>query len=387
MSKVIKYTVNFHITHDCNMRCSYCYAGDKVKASMSQSTIEASIDFVVGEVQRKKANKLVIAFLGGEPLMEKQQLFHIHDTFKKRLGDEVKIVGQLSTNGLLLTDSLMKELTERNIMVSLSLDGTPETMQKQRPTIGNSDYSKIMQRTIKSVLKYNPFTNAFCVVTPESSKELYDNITWIYDQGLHFINCTLDYSAQWTYQDFEVLATEYEKLSKWYEERCNNVEHFYLSSFDERIQTHTKKPVACGNKCSIGNNQISIAPNGDIYPCMQFVKPAHQADKSVQLGKVKGGVVASKLLQLQSDIIKDKPECSGCKLKDRCSTWCSCINYSSTKSVSKASPVACHHEKMLIPIVDKMSAKLWKEKNQLFIQKHYNPLYSFVAQAMTTYKG
>jgi len=69
-------------------------------------------------------------------------------------------------------------------------------------------------------------------------------------------------------------------------------------------------------------------------------------------------------------------------LKDRCSTWCSCINYASTRSVSKASPVACYHEKMLIPLVDEMSNQLWKEKNQLFIQKHYNPLYSFVAQAL-----
>ncbi|WP_298517394.1 radical SAM protein [uncultured Kordia sp.] len=386
MSTSIKYTANFHITHDCNMRCGYCYAGEKTKTSMTQATLKQSINFVVEEVQRKKATKLVIAFLGGEPLMEKQKLFYVHDECKRRLGEEVNVVGQLSTNGLLLTESLMKDLTDRNIMVSLSLDGTPETMQKQRPTIGNSDYSKIMDRTIKNVLKHNPFTNAFCVVTPASSKNLYENITWIYDQGLRFINCTLDYSAEWTYQDFEILATEYEKLTKWYEEKCNNVEHFYLSCFDERIQTHTKKPAACANKCSIGNNQISIAPNGDIYPCMQFVKPAHEADERMQLGTVKEGFVSAKLNQFRADVIKDKPECSGCKLKERCSTWCSCINYSSTKSVSKASPVACHHEKMLIPIVDKMSAKLWREKNQLFIQKHYNPLYSFVAQAMTNYK-
>ena len=116
---------------------------------------------------------------------------------------------------------------------------------------------------------------------------------------------------------------------------------------------------------------------------MQFVKPSHEADVSVQLGNTQAGLNAQAVTKLQSAIIKDKPECAGCALKDRCSTWCSCINYASTRSVSKASPVACFHEKMLIPIVDEMSNQLWKEKNQLFIQKHYNPLYSFVAQALS----
>lgn len=155
-----------------------------------------------------------------------------------------------------------------------------------------------------------------------------------------------------------------------------------MSCFDERIQTRTKPPVGCGGKCAIGSNQISIAPNGTLFPCIQFVKPVHEADLSVLLGDTQDGLNTSAVTQLQSDIIRDKPECAGCALKDRCSTWCSCINYASTKSVTKASPVACYHEKMLIPIVDEMSNQLWKERNPLFIQKHYNPLYSFVAQAL-----
>ena len=378
-----KYTANFHLTHNCNMRCGYCYAGEKTKESMTDEVIEQSIEFVIQEVQGSQANKLILAFLGGEPLMEKKKLFYIQDEFKRRLGKEVKVVAQLSTNGLLLTDSLMRELTARSILISLSLDGTPATMTQQRPTINNKDSSKQINRAIQSVLKHNPFTNAFCVITPQSARNAFENITWIYEQGMRFINTTLDYTAIWTHQDFEELAREYKKLTKWYVQKCNNVEHFYLSCFDERIQTRTKKPVACDGKCSTGTNQISIAPNGTLYPCMQFVKPSHEADVKVQLGNTQEGLNAQAVMQLQSAIIKDKPECAGCALKDRCSTWCSCINYASTRSVSQASPVACYHEKMLIPIVDEMSNQLWKEKNQLFIQKHYNPLYSFVAQALS----
>jgi len=377
-----RYTANFHLTHNCNMRCGYCYAGEKLNASMDEAVIAQSIDFVVQQVEQRNANKLVLAFLGGEPLMEIEKLFSIQDEFRKRLNDDIQIVAQLSTNGLLLTDQLMAELTKREILISLSLDGTPETMQRQRPTLGNSDYSRTMDKVISNVLRHNPFTNAFCVITPESAGDVFENVTWIYDRGIRFINTTLDYSAEWTHENFKELEREYKKLAKWYEQKANAIEHFYLSCFDERIQSRTKEPVDCSRKCSIGNNQISISPEGVLYPCMQFVKPKHEADSSIKLGDLTSGLDKNAVTQMQSDIIKDKPECNGCVLKDRCSTWCSCINYASTKTVSKASPVACYHEQTLIPIVDAMSNKLWKERNQLFIQKHYNPLYSFVAQAM-----
>ena len=42
-----KYTANFHLTHNCNMRCGYCYAGEKTKESMTDEVIEQSIEFVL----------------------------------------------------------------------------------------------------------------------------------------------------------------------------------------------------------------------------------------------------------------------------------------------------------------------------------------------------
>ena len=161
-----KYTVNFHITHQCNMRCSYCYAGDKLNVSMSDIVIADAINFIAKEVIEKKIDKLVVAFLGGEPLIMIDKIFSIQDELFKIIGSEVDVLCQLSTNCLLLNDELMYEITSRGILVSLSIDGTPETMQRQRPLVGNSDYSKLIDRAISSVLKHNPFTNAFCVVTP-----------------------------------------------------------------------------------------------------------------------------------------------------------------------------------------------------------------------------
>jgi MoaA/NifB/PqqE/SkfB family radical SAM enzyme len=63
-NSIVKYTANFHLTHNCNMRCGYCYAGEKTSESMTDEVIAESIDFVVRQVQEKKANKLIGSFLG-----------------------------------------------------------------------------------------------------------------------------------------------------------------------------------------------------------------------------------------------------------------------------------------------------------------------------------
>ena len=51
----------------------------------------------------------------------------------------------------------------------------------------------------------------------------------------------------------------------------------------------------------------------------------------------------------------------------------------STGSIEKASPIVCHHERLLMPIADKVANRLWKKRSQLFIHKHYNPLYPVIS--------
>ncbi len=382
--EIRRYTANFHITHKCNMNCSYCYAGEHINLSMSDEVITSAIRFLIAEVNKKNINKLVVSFLGGEPLLELDKIFYIQEQLLSKVSNCVSVHFQLSTNGLLLTEEVMNKLVLKNTMVSLSLDGNPETLKIQRPLAGNpeKDYSHLIQRAITAVLKHNPFSNAFCVITPSSAKNLFENITWIYNQGMRFINTTLDYSGAWTEKDFKILEEQYLLLASWYKNKCADIDHFYLSCFDERIQTRTKSPVGCNQKCSIGKFQVSISPEGIFYPCMQFVKPIHQADKKVQLGDLTHGINKTTTDELQEKIISEKPECSECQIKDRCSTWCSCINYASTRRVEKASPVACYHEKMLIPLVDQMAKELFDVKDLLFLHKQYNPFYSFVGQAL-----
>lgn len=60
------------LTHDCNLRCGYCYAGRKRAVSMSRKTAFRSIDFGLQQACREgkalgKMPEIQIGFLAGNP--------------------------------------------------------------------------------------------------------------------------------------------------------------------------------------------------------------------------------------------------------------------------------------------------------------------------------
>lgn len=44
-------TLTLCLTHQCNLRCRYCYAGRKYDVAMPSSTLERAIDIALAEVQ------------------------------------------------------------------------------------------------------------------------------------------------------------------------------------------------------------------------------------------------------------------------------------------------------------------------------------------------
>ena len=61
-----------HVSHDCNLRCKYCFAstgdfGTGHRMTMSFDTAKAAIDWVVAKSGKRR--NIEVDFFGGEPLM------------------------------------------------------------------------------------------------------------------------------------------------------------------------------------------------------------------------------------------------------------------------------------------------------------------------------
>ena len=145
-----------HVSHDCNLRCKYCFADEgayhSARETMSSETAKAAIDFLLKESGSRKV--LEVDFFGGEPLMNlgvvKETVYYAKAEAAKR---GKRFLFTTTTNGLLLDDDAIKFFNEEMENVVLSLDGRKEIHDAVRKTVnGKGSFDAVIGK-IKEFVK------------------------------------------------------------------------------------------------------------------------------------------------------------------------------------------------------------------------------------------
>ena len=139
----------FHMAHDCNLRCGYCFADTGAygggRSLMSLETGKKAIDLLIRLSKHRK--HIEIDFFGGEPLLNfevcKALADYGHSEAKKH-GKILKLT--LTTNGVLLTDEIIEWANSHEMDAVLSLDGRPEVHNRMRKfTDGKNSYQAVVE--------------------------------------------------------------------------------------------------------------------------------------------------------------------------------------------------------------------------------------------------
>ena len=148
-----------HISHDCNLRCKYCFAegGDFAQGRklMPFETAKNAIDFVT-EMSGSRVN-IEVDFFGGEPLMNFET---VKKTVEYARGIEKeknkRFRFTLTTNGVLLDNDVMDFLNKEMSNVVLSLDGRKSVNDKVRVRSANlGSYDRIVPKFQEFVKRRN----------------------------------------------------------------------------------------------------------------------------------------------------------------------------------------------------------------------------------------
>ena len=115
-----------HVSHDCNLRCKYCFAqtGDfgGSRMLMSPETGKKAMDFLI-ENSGDRVN-LEVDFFGGEPLMAWDTVVETVKyarSIEKQHGKNFRFT--ITTNGILLDDEKIDYINREMSNCVLSLDG------------------------------------------------------------------------------------------------------------------------------------------------------------------------------------------------------------------------------------------------------------------------
>lgn len=320
-----------------------------------------------------------VVFFGGEPLLCKDVIESTIDECEniQKISNSY-FHYKISTNGMLLDSKFLHYANNAGLAIHLSIDGIPDAHDLHRRDIaGNPSFEKVLEKA-KLLLQFQPYAAALVVISPETVKHYADSIEFLMQTGFKYLIVSLNYAGNWKNTDLAILKAEYKKLSRLYEQMSRKEKKFYFSPFEVKLSTHIKGKEAHCQRCVLGKNQVSIAPDGSIYPCIQFVGDG-VSNKSFAIGDVWNGIdqAAAEALYQSSQLTNQ--ECSCCALKDRCNHSCSCLNWQTTGAINSVSPIMCESEKILIPIVDEMGHKLYKSNAAIFIQKHYNAVFPLIS--------
>jgi uncharacterized protein len=264
------------------------------------------------------------------------------------------------------------------------LDGVKQSHNYFRKFRNGDGTFDLLQPTIDLLLKYQPYTKALITISPETLDYYAESFEYLINRGFKYVIASLNYSADWNDDDVLRLKKQYQEISKLYEQFTKEEIKFYFSPFEMKFASHIKQDNIECYQCHLGKRQISVAHNGDIYPCVQFVKDG-VSNTGFKIGDVYNGIDASRQEELYRESKQEDTVCNGCSYFNRCNNKCSCLNWQLTGLVNKISPKLCECERVLVPIVDSLGKKLFQNSRAMFIQKHYNSIYPILSMLEDMY--
>ncbi|MCD8376890.1 MAG: thioether cross-link-forming SCIFF peptide maturase [Oscillospiraceae bacterium] len=330
-----------HVSHDCNLRCRYCFAstgdfGTGRRVNMDPATARAAIDFVVARSGKRR--NIEVDFFGGEPLLAM-------DTVKATV-DYARSIEQkhdkrfrftITTNGMLLNGENIDYINREMSNCVLSLDGRPQVNDAMRPTAGGrGSYDTILpkfQRLVRSRTGDYYLRGTFTRENLDFSAD----VLHMAELGFSAISVEPAVGAPdspWAIreEDLPAVLEEYEKLAQALKDRPD-ICFFHFQVDLAQGPCVIKRLRGCGAGCEY----VAVTPEGDIYPCHQFV-----GNLDYRMGSVHDSSFdMARARQFAALNVYTRPECRDCWARFYCSGGCSASNLLVNGDVARPNQVGC----------------------------------------------
>ena len=266
----------FILTENCNLRCVYCFEKNTraVHQYMNEETAFKMIDFLFDNAIKANEKRVNITFFGGEPMLCTDLMISmLRYGVDKERKTGIKAKFSIITNGTIYNDKVeefLKEwclLTNNDIDIQLSIDGTPEIQNANRPCANNCLNSADLAE--EAIVKFKDFYKRYnipssrlhihAVISKTSLPKIYE----CHQYFTHKLNVYYKFAwvieEDWDDNDVIILDQQLEKIcASLLKSGVQNKDVFPFKRFDN-----------CSG-CSSGRRLISMDTEGNIYPCHRF---------------------------------------------------------------------------------------------------------------------
>lgn len=345
--------VCLNIIHGCNLRCKYCFADEGEynghKGVMSVETAKKAIDYVVKRSGPRR--NIEIDLFGGEPtmIMDKvKEIIAYARENEKAWKKNIRFT--MTTNATLLTEEMMDFMDKEMGNIILSLDGRKEVNDNVRIKVdGSGSYDDILPNIKRMIEKRDKSKHYYVRGTfTGANTDFFEDVKAMVNEGFREISIEPVVLEKGHFLELkeEHLPEIFENYDKLYDEMVRRKKegdefNFYHFNIDLNGGPCVYKRIS---GCGAGFEYVAITPQGEVYPCHQFV-----GKEEFKLGSIYDDTYDAELgKKFKKAHIYNKPKCRECWARFYCSGGCQSNNFAFNGDMNIPYEIGCKMQKKRI---------------------------------------
>ncbi len=337
----------------CNFHCSYCYSAmGRSNKEITYESIKSAIDYCIEKAQEIKRKYIRITFLGGgEPLLSWELVQQCMKYIKNRSNEcHIKIKIGITTNGSLITSTIIDILKSYNCSVNISFDILPEIQNQQRGQF-KKVHTNILLLNNKGI---SPSLRS--TITKQNVHLMEQMVEFVHShyphvRKLHFEPVTDEETTISFYNDF---------ISNFFQakHKCHQYEIELICSISKSFENMRMR------FCS---GELCLTPNAHFTICHRASSPNESLYESSEYGWIENGKVKldmDKASQLISQTSILNPRCQNCFARWHCGGGC----YFQQEMFTEKQKISyCHFVRSFIKLLlfEFINGKPYNAPNQL----------------------
>lgn len=369
------------LTYACNMACRYCCQGeipDVRETEMPEEVARRAVDWLVE--QSGGAPEIGIGWFGGEPLMKFGMIRKVAAYAEEKAAAAGKRVrfGTM-TNALPLTEEVIEFIAGKRVETTVSFDGPREVQDANRPLKNGAPSYDIIAPRLRVLTKRYPYAEMRPTLFPGTDIDA----VLAAARELGFRQCRIEkVSSSMTpggMKNDEAAATD-DFLAHLERQagrlidavRARDATRLAQIAVDTVLVEAVRQAAEANSdflpgrrrwfSCGTGRQFLTVAINGDIYPCPRFLaRPEHK------IGSIYETTLHNEIHK--KSLLFHADECPRCWARFYCGGGCIVDHMGATGSIFKVNPDACRWRKGKFEQAIRVVASL--EKDDLrFLGEH-----------------
>lgn len=346
------------LTHACNLRCTYCYTGEKKSVHMTPATAARALDLAFATAKAP----IQVSFFGGEPLLAWDVLSATAKLARARsAASGVPVVLQVTTNGTLLTRARADRLRALGVYVTLSIDGVRPAQDATRPGADGRSSHDATRRALALLLAAKEPFSTILVIDPATVRHLAAGVRELLDLGVDHVVLNPHWAGGWSDADLAVWEGAYEQIAALRLAWGRRGRVVTIAPLDTAIAAGIKGWRDEGDRCSPGVRSVAVAPSGRLYGCGRLVG---EDDGRHAIGDLATGLARSAPRSAPGapgapgdcGAPDARDACSGCDALRRCDRQCACACAEETGDPTIPGPVLCWHQHLVERLAGRLRA-------------------------------